>query len=230
MQERFHSLDIFRGWAILLMMIFHLAYNLNYFGYLHISFHRETFWIFFRFLIVSMFLFSVGISLRLSHPKHIHWNKVKKRFFILLITALLISIITYIQFPKTWVYFGIIHFIAISSLFALAFLAYSRFLLLLSLAILLASSLGYLQFHSLFSYLQPLLHLPKDTQDFLPIFPWFAVILLGIAFVNFGLVKKIRLTLDNPLHKILSFLGRHALIVYLIHSPILFLSIQVIRG
>jgi len=219
---RLHSLDIFRAWAILLMIVFHFSYDLNYFGYISVQLNRETFWLIFRFIIVSMFLFSVGISLKLSHRKKIQWNKVKKRTFILVLASILVSISTYFEFPQTWVYFGILHFIALASLLALPFLSRPYLSLILSFSILFLSALGYLRLHGLFLYLQPILHLPKHTQDFVPFFPWFAVILLGISFVNFGLEEKIKFNINTPINKFLAFLGRHALIIYLIHLPLLF--------
>lgn len=220
--SRLHSLDIFRGWAILLMVAFHFFYDLNYFGYISVHLNREPFWLLFRFLIVSMFLFSVGISLKLAHRKNIQWHKVKKRSAILLGASLIVSIVTYFQFPTTWVYFGILHFISIASLLALPFLFRPYLALLVSLSILFFSALGYLRFHELFVYLQPLLNLPKRTQDFVPFFPWFAVILLGVVFVHFGLEKKIQLNPHKLFYKVLAFLGRNALLVYLVHAPLLF--------
>ena len=219
---RLHSLDIFRGVAIFLMIIFHFSYDLNYFGYISINLNREPFWLVFRFLIVSMFLFSVGMSLKLTHYEKIHWDKVKKRSVILLGTSLLISLVSYFQFPQTWVYFGILHFIFVASLLGLAFLSRPSLAWIVGVIILLLSAFGYLKFHELFIYLKPLLHLPKNTQDFVPLFPWFAVVLLGISFVHFGFEKKIILYPKYKITKILSFLGRHALIVYLVHSPVLF--------
>jgi uncharacterized membrane protein len=232
-QKRLHTLDIFRGWAIILMMVFHFSYDLNYFGYISVRLNHEPFWLLFRFVIVSIFLLSVGISLKLAHRKQIYWHKVKKRTFILLGASLIISLVTYFQFPKTWVYFGILHFIVVASLLALPFLSRPRLALGLAVAILLASTLGYLRFHELFSYLQPLIGLPKHTQDFVPFFPWFAVILLGMSVVHFKLENKITFNHQNFFHKLLAFLGRNALVVYLLHSPILFvlfMAVQEYRG
>jgi len=219
---RLHSLDIFRGWAILLMIVFHFSYDLNYFAFVAIDFHRELFWLLFRYLIVAMFLFSVGVSLKLVHREGIAWDKVKKRSLILLGASLVVSLSTYIEFPSTWVYFGILHFILLVSLVALPFLSRPYLALILALAILLASALGYLRFHELFVYVQPLLDLPKRTKDFVPFFPWFGVVLLGIVFVHFRLEAKFTLNPKALWHKIPAFLGRHSLLVYLVHLPILF--------
>lgn len=206
------------------MVIYHFIYDLNYFGYISISMSHDTVWGTIRSGIVFMFLFSVGVSLALAHRPKIVWKKVKRRILVLGSASLLISMVTYVQFPTTWIYFGILHFILVASLVGLLFLPYPRLTLLSMVFIVVGSSLGYLDTKWLFSLLQAPLHLPLGyTEDIVRFFPWFAVVLMGISMVTYGLderfhLRDIVLKSNNPL----LFLGRHTLLIYLIHQPIFF--------
>jgi len=224
---RLIGLDIFRGWAILLMIVYHFSYDLNHFRIIHINMDHEPFWVYARYVIVTMFLLSVGISLALVHTPMIQWQKIRKRTLLLGGASLLVSLATYIEFPHTWVYFGVLHFILVTSWLGLLFLPYPLLTLLTALFIFLASAMGWLHMHGLFSLLQSPLHLPPTyTEDIVRLFPWFGVVLIGIIFVSYNihikLFKNIFFSPSAIPNKILAFSGRHALIIYLLHLPILF--------
>ncbi len=226
MNKRLDGLDILRGFAIALMIIFHISYDLNYFDYIDINITQDSFWINFRIVIVTLFLFAVGVSLALTHKDGIKWSKVKKRVIILGISAILISIVTYIIFPNEWVYFGIIHSILILSIIGLLFI--NRPYLALTIAILILIGYNFFNFnmHPIFNYLQKPLHLPKYTVDLAPIIPWLNVVLFGIALVAFKLEHKVfnikLFRYNNPFLNILKIMGRHSLLIYMIHQPIIF--------
>jgi uncharacterized membrane protein len=226
-QNRVNGLDIFRGWAILLMVAYHFSYDLNHFNYIYFDLNHDIFWVYFRYMIVSMFLLSVGMSLKLAHTPNIKWDKMKKRTFVLAISSLLITIVTYMQFPHSWVYFGIIHFILLASWVGLLFLPYPRLSLLIAIFIFLASLFDIINVHWLFDLLKIPLHLPTHyTEDLVRFFPWFGVVLIGIFMANYNLhYNKISFSFfktDIKLNKFLKFIGRHALIIYLVHQPVLF--------
>ena len=224
--NRIEAIDIFRGWAIVLMIGYHFGYDLNLFGYIHYQPNRDTEWILVRYTIITMFLLSMGMSLKLVHLDNIRWQKVLKRTAILGIASILVTISTYIEFPTSWVYFGILHFIFVSSLVGLLFLPYPRFSLLVAISIFIASALGWLRFNNLYILLREPLSLPKYTQDLVPFFPWFGVVLIGMVIVSYGwhtrLPRGSFLGADNRLNRVLGFMGRHSLIIYLTHIPIMF--------
>jgi len=226
-KTRLTGLDAFRGWAVLLMMFFHFTYDLSYFKYIDINMRTNTFWVYERYVVVSIFLLSMGVSLALVHSAKIKWEKMYKRTLILGLASILISLATYIEFPYSWVYFGIIHFILLASWIGLSFLPYPKMALVTAVVILIGSAKGWLNEHWLFNLLQKPLHLPPTyTEDLLHPFPWLAAVLIGIAITRFGwshtIFKHPFLTSKNRFNKLLSFFGRHALLVYLIHLPLLF--------
>jgi len=224
--NRLIELDIFKGYAIVLMVLFHLFYDLNYFKYIHIDLTHDIFWIVARYIIVTMFLLAVGISLAMTHKGKVQWSKVKKRVLILGGASALITLITYIIFPHTWVYFGILHFILLASLFGLLFLPYPLFSLIVGFIMLIGSQMGWLDMHWLFSLLQEPLYLPNHTEDLVPFVPWFAVVLIGIAVTKYGYHEKVlknRFFKPTLVHnRTLAILGRNALVIYLVHQPIFF--------
>jgi len=224
--KRLYGLDVFRGWAIILMIVFHFFYNMQYFEVLDIDLKEDMFWVLFRVLIVSIFLFSVGISLQLVHETTIKWVDVKKRLLTLGGASLLVSVATYVQFGNSYIYFGVLHFIFVATFVGLIFLYRPYIAIAVSIMIFIGSATKGLDLHWLYLLLQPLLDLPTYTVDLMRFFPWFGVVLLGISFVSLGHHKQIfesKIFYQGFLHnRFLSFLGRHSLVIYLIHQPILF--------
>ncbi|MFC1906028.1 heparan-alpha-glucosaminide N-acetyltransferase domain-containing protein [Chloroflexota bacterium] len=62
------------------------------------------------------------------------------------------------------------------------------------------------------------------TLDYFPMLPWFGVFLLGIFAGKLLYPEGVRRfkfrDLNNPATKSLGFMGRHSLLIYLIHQPI----------
>jgi uncharacterized membrane protein len=225
--KRLSGLDIFRGYAIVLMVLFHFCFDLNYFKMIHIDMHHDIFWVTSRYFIVILFVFSAGISLKLAHQDTISLQKIKKRVLLLGIASLAVSIGSYVQFPNTWIYFGVLHFMFVSSLLALAFLKVPLLALFTALLIFLGSFMGWFHMHWLYSILQAPLHLPvKYTEDMVKFFPWFGVMLLGISFGGLQLHKKVfeREFFNAPtkINGFFTLLGKNSLVIYLVHQPILF--------
>jgi len=226
-QARLIGLDVFRGWAIICMIFFHLTYDLNYFHFIHVNLHTHIFWRNFRYFIVTIFLLSVGISLTMVHRPKIQWHKMFKRTLLLGSFSLLITMATSIVFPKSWVYFGILHFILFASWMGLLFLPYPRLALGIAITILIGSAMGWFHMHGLFIVLQQPLHLPPTyTEDVVRPFPWFAVVLIGIFIASYNfhitLLQNRLFSASHKLNHLLAFLGKHALWVYLIHLPLFF--------
>ncbi len=209
------------------MIIYHISYYLNFLHIAHIDLKKNTFWIAFHLLILILFISLVGVSLKLAHYNKINWKSIKKRTIILGSTSILITAISYIIFPNAWVYFGILHFIFVASILALPFLNYPFIALFTAIFIFIGSAFNFLNTHWLFHLLYQPLHLPiHHTMDLVRIFPWFGVVLIGVALVGFNLHQKIFnykiFTMQNRLNTILAKMGRHSLLVYLLHQPIFF--------
>jgi len=226
-KQRIDGLDIFRGWAILFMVLYHFTFDLNHFHFIAIDMNHCLEFLISRYTIMSMFLLGVGMSLTLAHKKGVKWKAIGKRILILGVSSTLVSIATYVEFPNSWIYFGILHFILLASFLALPFLNYPKIALFTAFIILLGSATQLLHMHGVFSFLQPLLHLPPlNSEDLVPLTPWFSVVLLGTVLINYGVHEKIFthnfFNSKFSWNKALKFMGQNSLLIYLVHQPILF--------
>jgi len=224
---RLIGIDIFRGWAILLMVVFHFSYDLQHFNIIDFHIQTNTFFQWFRFLIVTMFLLIVGVSLKLTHLHGINWKALKKRTLLLGSASIAVTIGSYIEFPNTWIYFGILHFVLVASFITLPLLNRPFIALFIAISTFIAFHLDFLNMHGLFNLLVIPLHLPSDaTEDVVRFIPWITFVLIGIALTTFNFHQKIfnRPFFNTPsrTHNFFSFIGRYSLIIYLIHQPILF--------
>lgn len=220
MKKRYFELDLLRGVAVILMVCFHFGYDLALFGYASYVTTADIEWIIFRGVVLSMFLVAVGMSSYLAYREDIDWKKVWIRSAKLTAVALLISIGSCFVFPDQWIYFGVIHFIMIATLVSLAFLKRPNVSLILGIGIIVTYVLGYFHLDPLLSYSVEHFHIPEYTVDVVSFTPWFGVVLIGIYLMHkklFGLCIK-----ENTAGRRIAFLGKHSLIIYLLHQPILF--------
>jgi uncharacterized membrane protein len=232
-KDRFWEVDCLRGIAITGMILFHFFFDLNYFNIYTLGPDWKFWWLFPR-AIAGTFILLVGISLTLSYNRT-KKQKTGKALYYKYLTrgmrifslGLLITLMTWIFLPKGTILFGVLHFIGISIILSFPLVEHPKLALLLSFAILLAGI--YLQnFTFDFPWLLWLGFTPSDfyTFDYFPLLPWLGITLLGIFFGNLFYpegTKRFRIKeLSNFfLVKILCFLGRHSLIIYLIHQPII---------
>lgn len=226
-KQRIILIDLLRGLAIALMIIYHFCFDLTYFGYVRFEFNSDPFWLNFRSLIVSLFLGVMGFSLYLAH--HRQWNRRAwlKRFTLLVLAALAVSLSSYLMYPKSFIFFGILHFIALASLLGLPFVRLGYLNLVLGAVILLISN----------QYSQPFFNQPPwqwfglmshkpITEDYVPLFPWFGVVLMGMGVAywtknNQTLTRLLHWQNHHTIVTTLTFAGRHGLLIYLLHQPIL---------
>lgn len=222
--DRSLFLDALRGFTVILMIIFHFSFDLDYFGLVKIDIVNAPFWYFFPRLIVFLFLFAVGIALSLAHKNNIRWKSFIHRLLLIIFWAIIISITTYYFFPDSWIYFGTLHSIAVVSVMSLPFLKRPWESLAIALCLFIPSIF--------WDYNLPWIQLSHTSWDYISPFPWVGASLLGI----FATHKKIHMLNipNNKLTKSLNYLGKHSLFIYLIHQPILFgllmLTIKIIRS
>ena len=224
---RLIGLDIFRGYALLLMVIFHFCFDLNNFHYVDFNLMYGDFWHYYRYIIVSMFVFASGISLQIAYRKGIIKHKFLKRLLVLGSASLAVSIGSYTQFPNTWIYFGILHFFLFASIVGVLFLKIPKIALLTGVGIILGYNLHIINMHWLYNILKAPLHLPiRYTEDLANIFPWFGVFLLGIVFGYYKLADKFFslkiFTAQSKFNTVFSYIGKHSLLIYLLHQPLFF--------
>jgi uncharacterized membrane protein len=233
--QRYWELDFLRGIAIVLMVVYH--------GLVDYSFITET-----PFLVTGMinlfwqdgtvilFLLLFGIGTVLSASKNdsqpkLVLKKTIRKSFLLFGWGMIITVLTFIFIRKEFVVFGIMHLLGFCALLQYPLRKYRCLNLVFGIIIII---LGYYLSGCRFGFrwLIWLGFIPKGgfaSIDYFPIFPWFGYILIGTFLGNTLYPKGVsKLAIEDysgvPIIKILSFLGRHSLKIYLIHQP-LFLAL-----
>ncbi len=233
--QRYALIDAVRGMAILMMFVYHFSWDLNNFKFLTIDFYHTPFWLNFRTVIVTTFLSVMGVSLYLTQQKGMNKQSFLKRLYWLSGSALLITVITLISNGERYIYFGILHFIAIASVLALPLLRFYWINLMLGILIIL---LGLSYQDPLFNprYLNWIGFVSEKpvTDDYVPIFPWLGVVLIGIFVGRWAYseqkFKFIKTWHGNfPLVRLLRYAGQHSLLIYMVHQPIFIGILYVIQ-
>lgn len=220
MSNRIFEVDVFRGLAILLMIVFHFTFDLHHFQYIELDITKNLYWNYFRLFIVTLFLLIVGISLYLSYEKEIDLSKLKTRIITLSLASALVTIGTIFTFENSWIYFGILHFILVASIVGVVFVKIPKISLIIGITIIIAYHFDYLHLYFLFDFFKPIFNLPMQTEDLVRFFPWFGVVLIGI-YLGYKRLFFIEI-IQNRLTSILAIMGEFSLFIYLTHQILLF--------
>jgi uncharacterized membrane protein len=225
---RLDAIDIARGAALAAMAIYHCAWDLSFLGLVATPVGTDPAWSWFARCIAGSFLFLAGVSLVLGHGEGVRWHPFLKRLAIIAAAAAAITIATWFAFPQSYIFFGILHSIALSSVLALPFLRLPWWAALLAGAAVLATPH---LFESEICNAPALLWVGLGTRvpltnDYVPLFPWFGMVLLGVAAARFMLPflhdgALARRRAKAPFGRALAWTGRHSLIIYLVHQPLL---------
>lgn len=225
---RYMLIDMARGGALALMIIYHFIFDLNFIAHLGIDFNHDPRWLGFRTLIVSLFLLLVGISQSLALHRGLEWRRYLKRLALIVGCAGLVTLSSMIMFPRTFIFFGILHFIAVASVLGLLTLRFYRLNLLAGVfLIILGIEAAHPRFdHPALQWIGLMTHKPL-TEDYVPLLPWFGVVLLGQVLGKAiyripAAARVIGWTSRRLLARLLALGGRHSLLIYMVHQPLLF--------
>lgn len=217
--------DALRGLALLAMASYHFTWDLEFFGYIEPGTATQGLWKLYARAIASSFLFLVGFSLVLAHGDGIRWKGFGKRLAMVAAAAAAITVATLIAFPGAPIWFGILHAIAASSVIGLLFLRLPVVVTLLAALAAIAAPL-YLTspaFNSGWLLWLGLAETPPRSNDYVPLLPWIGAVLIGIAAGRIarstGLLERMARLPAMP--RLLTLAGRHSLLFYLVHQPVL---------
>ena len=233
---RIPLIDALRGAAIVMMLAYHFFFDLNYFGVLHHNFYEDAFWIAARSVVLGSFLALVGVSLALAVDRGIRWRAYGTRLAVIAACAIAVSAGSYFMFPASWIYFGVLHFIAVAGIVGLAFVRLRVANLLIGAALIAVGAL----------FASPLFDQPwltwvgrmtrkPVTEDYVPLLPWFGVVLVGL-FIGQQLLQARSLApargwhAAGPVGRLLGWAGRHSLAIYMLHQPLLLGILDLLIG
>ncbi|HSL00311.1 MAG TPA: heparan-alpha-glucosaminide N-acetyltransferase [Rubrobacteraceae bacterium] len=229
---RFWEVDAARGIAILMMVVYHLAYDLDTFGGYPIE-STSGLWAWFADATASAFLFLVGVSLAISYGRATSSGERRNLFGKYLLRGLRILgyalVLTGVSLILGMgvIAFGILHVIAISIILAYPLLGFRWLNLALGLAVVAAGALMMAaDASSDVPWLLPLGVVPENLAmpDYRPLLPWFGVVLFGLFAGNlvYGAGKRppVPQSAPSPARPLVP-MGENSLLIYLIHQPIL---------
>lgn len=233
-QARFWELDLFRGIAIIMMVIFHLLWDLWAFQILPDIILYAGFWKYFQRATATAFLILVGISLTVSYRRAKQqgddatslWHKFFWRGLRIFGMGMCFTLFGWVTgFGQ--VHIGILHLIGLSIILTYPLLEYRWLnLTLWGIFFVVGSFINtiYLDHNWLVWFgLHTRFYV---ALDYFPLIPWLGVVLLGIFLGNtLYQTEKRRFTFPDfrqfPPIRLLRFLGRHSLLIYVIHQPLL---------
>ncbi len=222
--------DVLRGVALLAMAVYHFAFDLEMFGLTNLGGVSEhPLWVVFARAIAGNFLALVGVSLYLAHGQGIRWGGFLRRLAMIVAAAAAITVLSYFFDPEAMIWFGILHCIALSSVIGLAFLRLPLPVVLIAAALCFVAPyvLTAPVFKSPTLLWLVLTDEPLPSNDYNPLLPWFGAVLIGIAIARIVLPfaraggNWAKWQPDALVTRTLALAGRHSLLVYLVHQPIL---------
>jgi uncharacterized membrane protein len=235
---RYEEIDTIRGMAILMMVTYHLLFDLIYFGVADIVITRG-FWKIFALTCACTFVFLVGLSLHISRERAIQKGvtgialvrKYLMRGLFIFALGCGITIVTWYVIGEGYILFGILHLIGLSICLAPLFFSLQKKnliagMVVIALALVVTGTegpiwLAWLGIH------------PPDfcSVDYEPLIPWFGLVLLGLgagAYLYPGGRRLQQISMPcPPVTGLLAAAGRRSLLIYIIHQPILILLMMV---
>jgi uncharacterized membrane protein len=232
---RFDTLDALRGLAMVWMTAFHFSFDLNQFGYIKQDFYHDPLWTWQRTLIVSLFLFCAGLGQAIAVAQGQSWPRFWRRWAQVLVCALLVTWGSWLMYPNSFIYFGVLHGMALMLIIARLTARWGRWLWLLGAA---AIAIQFIAAYALqtmaTAQLIDILNAPQlnwlgfitrkpITEDYVPLLPWLGVMWWGVAagtWLSNHAAERFSAGLPAAL-KPLALLGRWGLTYYMLHQPVM---------
>lgn len=224
--RRIVALDAARGLAIAAMISYHFMWDLYFTGFWDVNAARDPLLRLYAKGIAASFLTVAGIALFLAHGRGIRWRPFVKRLALVAGAAALVTAGSWFAFPDSFIFFGILHCIAVSSVVALPFLRAPAWAAFAGAAVTFALPLAVASpaLETMATWWLGLGEYPPVSNDYVPLFPWAGFVLVGI-----GLARLFAPRLDAARDwqprtapgRALVFAGRHSLVIYLTHQIVL---------
>ncbi len=241
-RARYRTLDELRGAAIIFMVIYHALYLLS--SVFESAAGRKIFTLAHPVqpFIAGTFILICGICCQLSRS---NW----KRGLRLLGAALLVSLCTWamkLVGMDEVITFGVLHFLAVAVLlFALSQILWIKLslkpallLFIVFLFLFAASVLPLYKRDMGFGFISTVLRFPKtdffplfalgfpsstlSSADYFPLIPWLFLFFAGAALGAYARQGRFPVCFTKSRVPALQWLGRHSLLIYLLHQPVLY--------
>ncbi len=224
---RLAVVDAMRGLAIAGVVLFHLVWDLEFANFIS-GVAQHPIWLAFGRVLAGSFMLLVGVSLVLASRAPLRPASYLRRLGKIAAAAAAITVVTWYIFPESFIYFGILHAIALATLIGTLLLrAPAWFCFLAGFLILLAPMMWESDgFNTRWLAWTGFAEHAPPSNDFVPVFPWIGLTLLGMAGTKLLLGRetdaRVRSLVPSGLPgHCLVWMGRRSLAIYLLHQPVL---------
>lgn len=235
--KRFLEIDALRGIALCMMIVYHVIFNLHFFGVYDES-TPSGWWLIFGRISSVLFVLLAGVSLQLSMERaklqsKIRFGKYLSRGAMIFALGMIITLITWIYPHDGVIVFGVLHLIGISIILGWFFRKYFLLNGILGAFIL---TFGFFARQmptddpALFLFGFPLKGF--YTLDYFPLAPWFGIFLIGMFFAK-GLYEGHKrrfeqIKMDGQIARFFGVIGQNTLLIYFVHEPIILLGLTLL--
>ena len=232
-RARIWEVDFLRGVSIILMVGYHLLYDLGAMvgvgSFLGFSTDLSTrAWTIAQYFFAGLFVVLSGISSTLSRGNI-------RRALKLIAVALLVTAATFIFDRSSAILFGILHCLAVSILIyglvlekAGAAACAAAGVAVFGLGAVIDRVLQGVPIRS--DWLLPFgIHSPAFSSfDYFPLFPWFGIFLVGAALGKSLYAERRSLIPGRLPVTFVNLAGRHSLLIYIVHQPVILACLYVL--
>lgn len=215
-KNRIWEIDLLRFIAIVLMVTFHLVYDLNEFANVNVE-YEFGFWYYIGAVSAILFIFVSGISSGFSRNTFRRGLKVFG-------FGMVITIVTYFFDSSQYIRFGILHFLGVSMmLFPLLKKVNNWLLLIIGVFLFVVGKfIETMTVNTVLLLPFGFMYGGFASMDYYPLFPYISYFILGILCYKLFYYKRRSLFGFNFNVSLVQAVGKHSLIIYLLHQPIMF--------
>lgn len=224
------------------MIAYHFCFDLTYWRWADWPMLVDARWIAWRSAIVTSFLVLVGVSLALRDARERGTDAARwtawpfvRRWGQVAMAATLVTAGSAMLFPDSFIYFGVLHFVAVALWLCRRAPRLGWGAVALGAAIIAGWALapGWAALDPKpVNWIGLALHKPI-TEDYVPLIPWLGVVLIGCGTGARWVAKGCPapgVRLPRPIARALVFMGRWSLTIYLVHQPLLLGAMGLVRS
>lgn len=219
-EDRAWEIDLLRGIALVLMIVFHVVFDLRDIYNYPVNYSSGIFYYVGKTSAI-LFMIVAGISSSFSRSN-------AKRGLRIFALAMVITLATYMFNPSLIIKFGILHFFGVSMVLYPLFKSVNKYALIIIGTVIIIAGNYINSINASFDYFFPLGLTSNNfiSSDYYPLLPWFGVFLYGAALGKAFYKEKKSLLNFSIRDNFFMLMGRHTLIVYAIHQPITILVLN----
>jgi len=232
---RWQRLDALRGAAIVWMVAFHFAFDLNHMGWIRPAYHftSDALWTTQRTCIVTLFLLCAGLGQAAALQAGQGWPRFWRRWAQVAACAALVSAGSALMFPQSWISFGVLHGVALMLIIVRCLPVGGAALWVLgAVALALPHGVQSPWFDHRWSNWVGLVTHKPFTEDYVPVLPWLGVMLWGLAAGQWLMARRPAWLAGSlpPGTQVLAWLGQRPLTIYMVHQPLLIGLLTALQG